>query len=177
MAETPEDPWAVSPDTDEQANVSPEQAWAAAEGLAGDVTQALANVAGELGGAAQVVLDAASKVHEHDVFHDIGEFDARSGTPDRHFGSGIPKDDVQAYEEGRRDAWGLHLDPNAVPTTPQTSMGPITKDEERRAIEHTKEWEDIKSRLGEGPDVHLDPNVPREPIPEGSPPPPIFLPD
>jgi hypothetical protein len=57
----------------------------------------------------------------------------------------------------------------------QTSMGPITKDEERRANEHTKEWEDIKRRLGEGPDVHLDPNVPKTPIPGGSPPPKIFV--
>lgn len=58
----------------------------------------------------------------------------------------------------------------------QTSMGPITKDEERRAIEHTKEWEDIKDRLGEGPDVHLDPSEPQV-LPGGQRFPPIFKAD
>jgi len=80
-----------------------------------------------------------------------------------------------AADEARR----LGYAPEPTPPEPplpgeQTSMGPITKGEWDRSVEHTKEWEDIKDRLGEGPDVHLDPNVTTEPIPRGSPPPRIF---
>jgi hypothetical protein len=153
MAETPDDPWAVPSDTDEQAApVSPEQALAATEGMVRDVTQAFANVAGELGGAAEVVLDAASKAYEHGVFHDMGESDALSGKPDVQFGSGIPRDDVAAYEQGRHDAWKPHLDPDTVPTTPQTSMHEISKEGEEAAKRYTAEKEARERFL----DLHKD---------------------
>ena len=146
MAETPEDPWAGSPATDEPAHadsvpVSPEQARAAAEGVAHDVTHALGQVASELGGVAQTVLDATAKVYEHDVFHDLGEADARSGMPDRHFEVAIPRDDRAAYETGRHDAFKVELDPNDMPTTPQTSMKSITKEEEEASKRYTEEKE------------------------------------
>ena len=60
------------------------------------------------------------------------------------------------------------------PPHPATTMGPISKGDEERAIEYGKQVEEARRALGETPEPHADPHVQTTPIGEGDPPPPIF---
>jgi hypothetical protein len=60
------------------------------------------------------------------------------------------------------------------PPHPATTMGPISKEDEERAIEYTKHVEEVRRSLGESDPPHADPHVQTTPIGEGDPPPPIF---
>lgn len=90
----------------------------------------------------------------HEESYELGEDDARAGKPDRGFEYTTGPDDLAAYEAGRRDAFKLEVPgelPPYDPNPPQT-MSPITKDEEDRAIQYTKEVERVRRSLGDDGD-------------------------
>ena len=85
----------------------------------------------------------------HEESYELGKDDARAGRPDRGFEVTVDREDRAAYEAGRSDAYKIDV-PISVPPfdpNPPPSMSAITKDEEERAIEHTKDVEEARRAL------------------------------
>ena len=92
---------------------------------------------------------------------------------------GDVEDEQKAEEDARIQSLPKlrTLDPSDVigysPDHPRPpAMGPISEDDQERAKEHTKDVEEVRRSLGESPEPHADPWVPK-PIDDGEVP-PIF---
>jgi len=94
----------------------------------------------------------------HEESYEQGREDAQAGRPDRAFEITVDQSDRVAYEAGRSDAFKIEIPTELPPADPNPppSMSAISKDDEERAKEYTKEVERVREFFGETPEPHAE---------------------